>query len=291
MERYKTMMDDWEAFEEECQSHEVSAIRRNRIKAGDDFRERLLEAFPEAEQADWNSDIYRLPETKNPGKSMLHWLGEYYVQEESATIPVEVLDPQPGEKVLDMAAAPGGKTTQIASKMENRGMVVANDVSSKRMQSLHANIYRTGSACVAATNYDARNLPEDDKYDRILLDAPCTGEGNRCRRSFEAAGEGEVKGISKLQKKLIEKAEKLLKEGGIMVYSTCTFSPKENEEVIEHALEETGLKLEKIELEAEHVRGVTEFEDEQYGEEMTKTVRIYPHHLNSGGMYVARLRK
>lgn len=291
MERYKPIIDDWKAFRDECQRHAVSTIRRNQIKAGKDFEERLYEVFSEAEKTDWNLDVYRLPETKSPGKSMLHWLGEYYVQEESATVPVEVLDPQPGEKILDMAAAPGGKTTQIASKIENQGMVVANDVSSKRMQSLHANIYRTGSACVAATNYDARNLPEDTKYDRILLDAPCTGEGNRCRRSFEAAAEDELKGISKLQKQLIEKAEKLLKENGVMVYSTCTFSPRENEEVIEYALEETGLDLERVELETEHVRGVTEFEEKQYSEEMKKTVRIYPHHLNSGGMYVAKLRK
>ncbi len=291
MKRYKPIIDDWQEFKQECQGHAVPTIRRNRIKAGEDFEERLRERFPEAEKTGWNSDVYRLPETRNPGKSMLHWLGEYYVQEESAAIPVEILDPQPGEKILDMAAAPGGKTTQIASKIENKGMVVANDVSSKRMQSLHANIYRTGSACVAATNYDARNFPEDEKYDRILLDAPCTGEGNRARRSFEAGDKGEIKGISKLQKKLIKKAEKLLKEGGSMVYSTCTFSPKENEEVIEHALRETNLTLENIELEAKHVRGVTQFEEEEYAQEMKKTVRIYPHHLNSGGMYVARLTK
>jgi len=129
---------------------------------------------------------------------MLHWMGEYYVQEESATIPVTILEPEKGDKILDMAAAPGGKTTQIASAIENNGLVVANDESGQRMKSLHANVYRTGSACVAATNYDGRQIPEDEKYDRILVDAPCTGEADRARRG-ESASIGEIKGLARLQ--------------------------------------------------------------------------------------------
>ena len=291
MEKYKPLIDDWESFQESVQSPAISTVRKNHLKTSADFEERLRERFEEVEQADWNPDIYRLRGEKLPGKSMLHWFGEYYVQEESATVPVEVLDPQEGDRILDMCAAPGGKTTQIASKIRNQGSIVANDQSSKRLQSLHANVYRTGAASVAVTNYDGRHIPEDEKYDKILLDAPCSGEGDRARRNFEAAEEQEKDSLSELQKQLGEKAAKMLEEDGVMVYSTCTINPQENEEVVKHLVENTGLKLEEIELELDHVEGVSRFKDEEYGEEMSKTVRIYPHHFESGVIYIARFRK
>lgn len=288
MEQYKPLIDDWEAFKESVKTPAFSTVRRNHLKAGEDFEQELRERFEEVEQADWNPDIFRLKGEKLPGKSMLHWFGEYYVQEESATVPVEVLDPQQGDNILDMCAAPGGKTTQIASKIRNRGSIVANDQSSKRLQSLHANVYRTGAASVAVTNYDGRHIPEDEKYDRILLDAPCSGEGDRARRNFRAAEKEEKESLSELQKQLGEKAAKLLEEDGVMVYSTCTINPQENEEVVKHLMENTELELENIDLELEHVSGVSEFEGAKYGQEMEKTVRIYPHHFGSGVIYIAR---
>lgn len=290
MERYKPIIDDWEEFQKACQKPLVPTVRKNSIKAADNFEKRLRESFENVEQTSWNSNIYRLPNTETPGKSMLHWMGEYYVQEESATIPVTILEPEEGDKILDMAAAPGGKTTQIASEIENKGAVIANDESGHRMKSLHANVYRTGAACVAATNYDGRQIPEDEEYDKILVDAPCSGEADRARRG-ESANISEIKGLAQLQKQLAVKAASLLKEGGTMVYSTCTFAPEENEEVVKHVLEETDLELKRAETEAEHARGVTEFEEKEYGEEMEKTIRVYPHHLNSGGIYIAKFRK
>ncbi len=291
MERYREIIDNWREFKQASDRPAVSTIRRNRIKADKGFERRLREDFQEVEQADWNSNIYRLPETEKPGKSMMHWLGEYYVQEESATVPVEVLNPRPGDSVMDMAAAPGGKTTQIASKINNEGNVLANDVSGNRMKSLHANVYRTGAASVTATNYDARHITEDTKYDKVLLDAPCSGEGDRFRRDFTAAGEEEQKELSNLQKQLIEKAAGLLKKGGEAVYSTCTVTPTENEKVVQYAVDNTELELQNIEADVDHVRGVESFNGERLGKQMDKTVRIYPHHLNSGVIYIAKFRK
>lgn len=288
MESYKPLIDDWEAFRESVEKPALSTVRKNHLKASDDFEEQLRQRFDEVEQADWNPDIFRLRGEKLPGKSMLHWFGEYYVQEESAAIPVEALDPQKGDRILDMCAAPGGKTTQIASEIGNSGSIVANDQSSKRLQSLHANVYRTGAASVAVTNYDGRNLPEGGKYDRILLDAPCSGEGDRARRNFEIADEDEKESLSELQKQLGEKAARLLEDDGVMVYSTCTINPRENEEVVRYLVENTGLELEDIELDLPHRSGAREFEGMEYGEELSKTVRVYPHHLESGVIYVAR---
>jgi NOL1/NOP2/sun family putative RNA methylase len=288
MEKYKPIIDDWQAFKQESENHPVNAVRKNVLKSGPEFEERLGERF-EYEEADWDGDIYRI-ETESPGKSLLHWRGEYYVQEESAALPVEVLDPRPGEKVLDMCAAPGGKTTQIAAKMRNRGLVVANDESGQRMKSLHANVYRTGSVIADATNYDARLLPEE-RFDRILVDAPCSGEGDRYRETFEAVDEKDSQGLADLQFQLLEKASNMVKDQGTVVYSTCTITPLENEAVVERAVEETGLKLVDIETEVEHVRGVNSFEQLSFKHEMGKTVRVYPHHLNSGAIFVAKFRK
>ena len=286
MEKYKPLIDDWQSFKEQSDNHPLQGIRRNPLKAKEDFEQRLGQKF-DYEESSWNQNVYRVV-SETPGKSLLHWRGEYYVQEESAALPVTVMNPQPGEKVLDMCAAPGGKSTQMAAKMNNQGLVVANDESSQRMKSLHANVYRIGSNIVSASNYDGRNIPEDEKFDRILVDAPCSGEGDRYYRNFEPADNGESVGLSRLQQDLMKKAEKLVKKDGVIVYSTCTISPTENEKVVSKVLEETGLELENIETGAEHVRGVSEFEDQKYGDEMSKTVRVYPHHLNSGVIFVAK---
>ena len=292
MERYREIIDDWEDFRRECQERdELVTVRKNPLKAGESFEADLREEFGEVTESGWNQKVFRLGRDLSPGRSVLHWRGEYYVQEESASLPVEVLDPQPGETVLDMCAAPGGKTTQMAAEIENQGTVYANDSNENRLKSLYANIYRTGSACTAVTNYDGRNLPESREYDRILVDAPCSGEGNNARRSFESSEETERESLSNLQLDLLEKASRLVKAGGEIVYSTCTFAPEENESVIEEVLERTELELKKVETDAEHSRGVKEFEDRRYSFDTEKTIRIYPHHLGSGGIFVARLRK
>lgn len=289
MERYREIIDDWEAFADRRAEEPVNAVRKNNLKAREDFEQKLSDDF-EFTQSGWNDRIYRL-ETESPGTSELHWRGEYYVQEESAALPVAALNPQPGEKVLDMCAAPGGKTTQIAARMKNRGEVVANDESGRRLKSLHSNVYRTGSACVKVTNYDGRQIPEDRKFDRILVDAPCSGEADHLKREAGAASKSEREGLAELQKQLLVKAASLVEEDGRIVYSTCTFAPEENEEVVLHALENTELELKHFETDAPHVRGVENFQDRSYGEEMSKTVRMYPHHLDSGGIYVAVLEK
>lgn len=290
MERYRNLVENWEAFKEKKNSHPVNIARRNDLKASENFEKELRESFEEVESVEWNEKVYRLKDTETPGKAGLHWRGEYYVQEESAALPVKALDPQPGEKVLDMCAAPGGKATQIADRMNNEGLVVANDESAQRMKSLHANVYRTGSAVINATNYDGRRIPEDEKFDRILVDAPCSGEGDRFYRGFESAPKDEIEGLAKLQKQLLSKAKDLVKEDGVIVYSTCTISPEENEEVVEHGLDE-GLELESFEPGFEHVNGVENFEGKEYSTEMEKAVRVYPHHINSGVIFVARFVK
>lgn len=292
MERYKDIIQNWEEFRKTINKDDkTKSVRRNDIKAKEDFETKLKQEF-EVKRSNWNEKVYRLKKDEKPGKTLLHWRGEYYVQEESATLPVKALKPQPGEKVLDMCAAPGGKTTQIADQINNKGAVIANDQSSNRLQSLHANTYRTGSHSAKVSNYDARNLPETTKFDKILLDAPCTGEGDRARRKAGPAQDQEKQSLAKLQKQLLQKANKLLKENGTIVYSTCTINPQENEAVVQDALNETDLQVREIEnIPKKHQKGLTSFEKQDYSREMDKTVRIMPHHLNSGVIYTAKLTK
>lgn len=291
MEQYRKIIDSWEGFQKAINKDKLTTVRRNDIKAQNDFEKKLEENF-QVEQSNWNSKVYRLKNTELPGKTLLHWRGEYYAQEESATLPVKALNPQPGDKILDMCAAPGGKTTQIADQINNNGLIIANDQSNNRLQSLHANIYRTGSYSAKVSNYDGRQLPEDQKFDRILVDAPCTGEGDRARRKAGPADQQEKTGLSKLQKQLLEKAEKLLREKGTIVYSTCTINPQENEDVVQHILEKTELELREIDKKpSNHQKGLTEHQDRSYFREMNKTTRILPHHINSGVIYVAKLTK
>jgi NOL1/NOP2/sun family putative RNA methylase len=290
MQRYHEIVDEPGVLERFEGEQPLTAVRRNSLKAGPGFEERLGQSFPEMERSPWNPEVFRLPGAEKPGKTEMHWLGEYYAQEESASLPVEVLDPQPGEKILDLCAAPGGKTTQIASKIDNRGTLVANDVRGSRMKSLHANVYRCGAACVQAVNYDGRHIPSSG-FDRVLVDAPCTGEGDRLRRGAGPVDREESRSMAELQFDLLKRGSELLEEGGALVYSTCTVSPLENEAVVSRAIQELDLALEEVETDCPHLRGIPSFEGESYGDAVERTVRVLPHHLDSGVIYVARFRK
>ncbi len=263
-------------------------MRRNDLKASDDFDERLRNQFDDVEQSDWNPRVFRLPEAEKPGNTYMHWRGEYYVQEESAAVPVDILNPQPGESVLDLCAAPGGKTSQIAARTGNRGELVANDSSRNRLSSLQVNSYRTGAAA-ATTCRDGRNFTGRDRFDKVLVDAPCTGEGDRLRRGEGAADPENSEGLARLQYRLLEAAARLVNPLGAVVYSTCTLSPLENEAVVDRAIEETELELAAPETRVPHDTGLEGFEGQGFDLEAGNLVRVTPRHLDSGVIFCARL--
>jgi 16S rRNA C967 or C1407 C5-methylase (RsmB/RsmF family)/NOL1/NOP2/fmu family ribosome biogenesis protein len=175
-----------------------------------------------------------------PGKHPLHAAGVYYIQEPSAMSAVEWLDPQPGEVVLDLAAAPGGKATQIAGKLGDGGLLVANEIHPARAKILSENIERMGIARAVVTNETPQRLAErfPSFFDRIMVDAPCSGEG-MFRKDPEARGEWSLEQVgvcAARQQEILEYAVKMLKPGGVMAYSTCTFSVEENEGVVQRFL-------------------------------------------------------
>ena len=188
----------------------------------------------------WCEQGYYYTDDITPGKHILHEGGAYYIQEASAMAPAVLLDPQPGEIVLDLCAAPGGKSTQIAGMMMGQGMLVSNEIIPKRADILSENIERMGVPNALVTNQDPGFIAEffPEYFDKILVDAPCSGEG-MFRKNPDAIGEwskGSVLMCAARQKDILDTAAGCLRPGGRLVYSTCTFSKEENEDVIDNFL-------------------------------------------------------
>jgi NOL1/NOP2/sun family putative RNA methylase len=247
------------------------------------------------ESVPFYADGFILKSGIRPGHSIEHFMGYIYMQEVVSMIPPVLLEPKPYELILDMCAAPGSKTTQISQMMENKPLILANDVDWRRLKPLKHNLEKCGCLNVAISLMDGRFISKKQKFDKILLDAPCSSEG-QIRKDWSVLSrwsEDYVRKFSSLQKALIASAFQLLKNNGVLVYSTCTFSPEENEEVVSYLLENfKGAKLEQISLpKFKTSKGLEEFEGKKYDPEIKKCVRVWPHINDTGGFFVAKLRK
>lgn len=214
--------------------------------------------------------------------------GYIYLQSLSSMIPPLVLSPKPYERILDVASAPGSKTTQIACLMENKGEIIANELDKLRFERLKYNVEAQGASIVKLENGRGEALGKKyvEEFDKVLLDTPCSGEGRFSSldpRSYRSWSKKEVLRLSKLQKKLINSACVALKHGGILVYSTCTINEYENEDIVSFAINELGLKLEEINIDIkDSIKGITE--------ETKKCIRILPS-KDMEGFFVAKFRK
>lgn len=232
---------------------------------------------------------------EQPGKHPYHAAGLYYIQEPSAMFVAETLQPKPGEKVLDLCAAPGGKTTQLAAMMENTGFLLANEIHPKRVKALSENIERLGITNALVTNETPEKLADRfaGYFDKILVDAPCSGEGmfRKDEETIRYWSEEHVQQCAIKQRHILDCAYEMLKEGGILVYSTCTFSPEENEQTIEAFLQNySDLELLSIEKVAGIQSGKPEWTKTRV-DEIEKTARLWPHHLKGEGHFVAKVKK
>ncbi len=216
-------------------------------------------------------------------------LGYFYIQELNSMLAPIVLNPSKEDKVLDMCAAPGSKTTQLSALMNNKGVIVALEKSRNRMNTLRLNLERTGCHNVLAYNIDALEFNSNSKFDRILLDAPCSGNYTQQKDWFNMRT---LKGIltrNQIQKKLIRKAHSLLKEGGELVYSTCSLEPEEDEFIVDYALrngfdiKDTGLKS--------GVNGITEFQGYKLDKKVKLSRRFWPFATKGQGFFIAKLVK
>ena len=244
------------------------------------------------EMVPWcKTGFYASPEMKL-GKNILHELGVYYMQEPSAMSPAEFLGIKKDDIVLDLCAAPGGKSTQIAQKLDG-GFLVSNEIVPKRAKILLENVERLGLDNVIVTNHSPKELEIkfENFFDKILVDAPCSGEG-MFRKNSDAANEwneNSPKICAARQKEIMSSAYTMLKPGGTLVYSTCTFSLEENEEVIESLLEQFD-DLEILPVEHEKFgfeKGIAVNENSQ----LTNCARLYPYNLKGEGHFFAVLKK
>jgi len=291
--RYREIIPAWDEFIAACTRPLPLAIRVNTLRATpQEVRSRLTSKGFLLSPISWADDLF-LVDTARVSKTIEHWLGMFYIQETVQTLPVRILDPQSGETILDMAAAPGGKCTHIASCMHNRGPLIANEPVGKRQPSLMANINRLGVLNATVTSYRGESFPMHTRFDRVLLDAPCSAEGTvRKEPSLrDGATESTIARLSRLQRRLILRSYNLLRPGGVLVYSTCTFAPEENEATISYLLSESDALLEPIILPFDAEPGVRSWNGEEYAPEVSRCVRIYPHHIDSGGGFIARIRR
>ncbi len=269
-------------------------IRVNTLKISkSSLIERLSERF-EIEEIPWCSEGLFVS-GEDITKTKEYFLGYYYIQDAASMLPPLVLDAKEGDIVLDIAASPGSKTTQIAALMKNKGLIIANDVNIKRLTALRFNLQKCGVVNTVVTNLDGRWIHNlKIKFDKILVDAPCSASGTCITNPnvFNNWSQGRVNLLSRLQKQLLEAASKCLADGGVIVYSTCSIDPEENEEVIDYAVTRLGLKTEKIELKSIKVRrAMLEFGKRRYDESVKNALRINPFDNMTEGFFICKLRK
>lgn len=234
-------------------------------------------------------------ETVQASKHPYYFAGLYYLQEPSAMTPANRLPIEPGDKVLDVCAAPGGKATELGAKLQNLGVLVANDISNSRAKGLLKNIEVFGIGNVLVLSEEPGKLEEFFKeyFDKILIDAPCSGEGmfRKDKKMIKAWEEHGPEFFAKIQRSIITQAARMLKPGGMILYSTCTFDGRENEGTIEYLLAEyPEFRILDIVPYEGFSQGMPEVTNSKHPD-FTKTVRIFPHKMHGEGHYLALLQK
>ncbi len=300
-DRMKQMLkEEYEEFLASYDLPKYQSLRMNPLKTQKD---RFLKQNPfSLEQIPWAENGFYYTSEDTPGKHPYHDAGVYYIQEPSAMAPVEYLEAVPGEKILDLCAAPGGKSTQIAAAMKGEGLFVCNEIHPARAKILSENIERMGITNALVTNETPQHLSEifESYFDRILVDAPCSGEG-MFRKNEDACGEWSLENVeicAERQDEILDCAASMLRPGGRLVYSTCTFAPAENEGSIYRFLQRhTDFQVVEVPLCEGMGRGRSEWclEDtvieETVKASIEKTIRLWPHRLRGEGHYLAVLEK
>jgi len=267
-------------------------LRVNRLKISVDEFLRIspfnLKPIP------WTTDGFYYERTARPGKHPYYHAGLYYIQEPSAMAPAALLDVKPGERVLDLCAAPGGKSTQILSSLKGKGILVANDSNTQRTKALVRNLEAWGAKNILVTNETPERLVTKfaGYFDKILIDAPCSGEGmfRKDEEAIRSWRNYNVESCGLKQRSILQEAAKMLRVGGEIIYSTCTFAPYENEGTIEDFLK---AHPEFVLVELPKTNGFRPGRPEWVNgrAELAYSIRLWPHALQGEGHFIAKMRK
>ncbi|GIU72820.1 MAG: integrase [Candidatus Nitrosocaldaceae archaeon] len=235
-------------------------------------------------------EVYQVNSIYPLGATTEYLLGYYYIQDLSSCIAVKALDPKPFEDNIDMCASPGGKSSYIAQLMNNQGLLVAIEANKDRLSALLSNLSRCGVSNATIFNMDATNASLLSlKFDKVMLDAPCSCEGV-IPKDIERRYNREPKDIeycSIIQKRLLDEAIKIVKDDGIIVYSTCSFAPEEDEAIIDYAIKRYNVKIEPLPYGSE---GLSKFGDLVFDQQVRNARRFYPHIHNTLGFFIAKIR-
>jgi NOL1/NOP2/sun family putative RNA methylase len=298
--RYQEIIPDFEEFLNYLRVPHQQYFRINNLKVSGEDEEKLLKILEKKgimiEEIKGIPKFYKVVnnEEVSLGNVKEYGLGLIHSMTLTSSLPVIALDPKPGELILDLCSAPGGKTALMAMMTGDRAIIVANDKRIDRLTALSANLKRLGVTSVIITRSKGEEFPFGIEFDKVLVDAPCSGEGR-----YKVGLEGEIlyqKGSGKsnllsIQKGLLVRACDLTKPGGIVVYSTCTVNPEENEAVVDYLLRKRGVKILDWESPLPSYPGLTEWMEKVFHPDMPKTKRFYAHKIKAVGFFVAKLQK
>ncbi|SHO49790.1 RsmB/NOP family class I SAM-dependent RNA methyltransferase [Anaerocolumna xylanovorans] len=297
-ERMKSLLgEEYKEYEKSLDEKHYSGIRVNTLKITPEEFEKIA-PFP-ITRIPWIKNGYYYNQKEQPARHPYYFAGLYYIQEPSAMTPASLLPITPGDKVLDICAAPGGKSTELGARLCGKGVLISNDISNSRAKALLKNIELFGIRNPVIASEAPGKLVDyfTEYFDKILVDAPCSGEG-MFRKSPAIMKNWEQYGVgyyNKLQKEIIIQAAKMLKPGGYLLYSTCTFSPEENEGTISYLLEQFPefQVVNPLTDSSVSYEGFSQGRPEWVGgrEELKNCIRLWPHKIKGEGHFIALLRK
>ena len=292
-ERYREVIPDFTLFQESLYKPLPTHLRVNRLKTNPAHLVSLMQekGIPLTSSHDRDSSLYIAPGLQFPGNVLEYFLGYFHPQALTSCLASIVLSPETGSYVLDMCASPGGKTSHMAQLMDNTGLIVANELYRGRHASLGHTLERMGVVNTVITDYQAQEFPLRNRFNFILADVPCSGEGG-FRKKTENSRYKETKArlaLPELQKKIIVRGFDLLEDDGVMLYSTCTYNPEENESVVGFLLENREAVLLPIDAGLDYDPGITEWGDKKYDKRVEGAARLYPHRHDSVGFFMARI--
>ncbi len=295
LRRYAPLVDDLDAFLAAAATPLPRVVWANPLADVERAREAVARECPRAVPLGWLPDAWRLPADARPGTWLEFLLGHLHSQEEPAILAGDVCGARPGERVLDLCAAPGGKSARLAVAMGDRGTLVVNDRRLDRVTALRRTLERLRVTCAVVTRADGMRLGgvwPDASFDRVMVDVPCTCEGTSRKSQPRAPVPGYRDSVVQIQTALLRRAIALTRPGGVLVYATCTYAPEENEAVLDAAPREGEVEIEPITVPAglRVAPGVPEW-GRPFRSDVINAVRVWPHQVDTGGFFLARLRR